>query len=185
MLKKILLLLIISITIISALTTIKISSKENRLFNKINNIFKIDNSLIKKENEKLGNLFIKKINIEEPLYNVTSINNSVDKHVTILKESILPDQENSIIFLAAHSGTGKIAYFENLDKLVKNDEIILNIKNKIYKYYVKDIWEEKKKGFINVNKEKTNQLILTTCSPKHKNFQLVINCIEKNKNDKR
>ena len=83
------------------------------------------------------------------------------------------------MFIAAHSGIGKIAYFEELDELKPNDEIILNINNKTYKYIVKEYWEEKKNGYINVNKESKKQLILTTCSPNKDNYQLIINCIEK------
>ncbi len=184
MLKKILIILIITIIIISTLTTIKISSKNNFIFKKIHNIINTSNKIIFNKNLNtdkniIGKLIIKKLNINESLYKITSKENNVEKHITILKESILPDQDNSIIFLAAHSGTGKIAYFKDLNNLKINDEIIFYYKNITYKYYVKDIWEEKKNGFINVNKENTNQLILTTCSPTKNNYQLVINCIEK------
>ena len=49
----------------------------------------------------------------------------------------------------------------------------------IYKYYIKEIYEEDKTGYINVDKEKENQLILTTCHPDKSNKQLVINAIKK------
>lgn len=80
------------------------------------------------------------------------------------------------MFIAAHSGVGKIAYFERLDELEINDEIILKIDNKEYSYIVKNTWEEKKNGYINVNKESKNQLILTTCSPTKAKYQLIVNC---------
>ena len=35
----------------------------------------------------------------------------------------MPNEQNSILFLAAHSGTGEIAYFQNLDKLKPKDII--------------------------------------------------------------
>ena len=127
----------------------------------------------------IGNLTIKKIGLNENLYNIDSSENTVEKHVTILKESITPDKYNSIMIIAAHSGEGKIAYFEKLDKLNTNDTIILEYNNKKYTYKVKDIWEEKKTGYININREDKKQLILTTCSPTKKEYQLVINCIEK------
>ena len=122
---------------------------------------------------------INKINLKEKLYNINSKENNIEQNITILKESILPDKDNSIMFIAAHSGIGKIAYFEELDELKPNDEIILNINNKTYKYIVKEYWEEKKNGYINDNKESKKQLILTTCSPNKDNYQLIINCIEK------
>ena len=88
----------------------------------------------------------------------------------------------SIIFIAAHSGEGKIAYFNELNKLKIDDKVIIKINNKKYTYLVKEMWEEKKNGFINVNKEPENQLILTTCSPFNKNKQLIVSCIEKESN---
>ena len=111
--------------------------------------------------------------------NIDSPENTIEKHVETLKESITPDKKNSIMILAAHSGTGKIAYFQELDKLEKNDIVILIYNNNKYKYFVKDIWEEKKNGYIHINREDKKQLILTTCSPTKAKYQLIINCIEK------
>lgn len=127
-------------------------------------------------NEIIGKIIIKKINIKNNLYEKESIHNNVDKNITILNNSIEPTKDNSIMFIAAHSGTGKLAYFKDLDKLEINDEIILIYKNKEYKYEVKEIWEEDKNGYIHVKKEKKKQLILTTCSPTKNNKQLIINC---------
>lgn len=131
------------------------------------------------EEKPIATLLIKKINLKQPIYKINSPNNTIEKHVTILKESILPNENNSIIFLAAHSGTGKIAYFEQLNHLDINDELVLIYQNKKHYYNVIDIWEEEKNGYINVNKAKEKQLVLTTCSPTNKNNQLIINSIEK------
>jgi len=171
MLKKILLFLILIATIFSVLTTLKIAKNPYISSNKT--IQKVEN------NEQLGKLVIEKINLNQPLFKINSKKNNVEENITILKESTLPENENSIVFIAAHSGTGDIAYFEELDQLIKNDEINLTINKKTYHYIVKDIWEEKKNGYINVNKEKENQLILTTCSPTKRDYQLIVNCIEK------
>lgn len=134
-------------------------------------IVKISNN---KSNNRYGTIIINKINLNEELFPINSSENTIERHVSILKEST-----SSLMIIAAHSGIGPIAYFQELDKLELNDEIILIINNKKRIYIVKDIWEEKKNGYININKEKTNQLILTTCSPHKDNYQLVINCIEK------
>jgi sortase A len=130
----------------------------------------------KTNNKEIGTIIIPKINLEKPLYSINSKENTIEKNVTILKESIMPNQSNSILFIAAHSGTGKIAYFEELDQLTINDQIIIIYNKKKYLYIVKEIWEEKKNGYINVNKELQKQLVLTTCSPTKKNTQLIINC---------
>lgn len=184
MLKRILITLIILVIVTSSIVTLKLSTnkkeKKKSTFN-ITNIYR-DNLKNNYPQEQIGNLVIKNIKLNEPLFEINSPENTIEKHVTILKESIFPDQENSIIFLAAHSGIGKIAYFEELDNLKPNDEVILTLNNKTYTYTVKNTWEEKKNGYINVNKELKNQLILTTCSPTKENFQLIVNCIEKEPN---
>ena len=136
-------------------------------------------SLSISENQPIGSIKINKINLIQPLYKVESKENTIEKNVTILKESSSPEEENSILILAAHSGTGKIAYFEDLDQLEIQDEIEIIYNQKNYYYEVKEIWEEKKNGFIHINKEEKKQLILTTCSPKKENYQLIVNCIEK------
>lgn len=125
----------------------------------------------------IGNIMIDKINLKKPLYKIESSHNQVDENVTILKESILPDQEESILFIAAHSGDSSISYFERLDELTPNDLIKIHYQNKDYFYQITSIWEEDKNGYIHVNKMKEKQLVLTTCSPKHEGKQLVISSI--------
>lgn len=126
-------------------------------------------------NNIIGKIIIKKINISNYLYNPDSTDNNVNKNITILKESIFPEQDNSIMYIAAHSGTGKLAYFKNLNLLEINDYITLIIKDKKYVYQINKIWEEQKNGYIHIQKDNTKQLILTTCSPNHKDKQLIIN----------
>lgn len=129
--------------------------------------------------EIIGNIIIDKINLNKPLYNINNNKNNIEENIEVLKESILPPNNNSIIFLAAHSGTSNISYFNELDKLNLKDEILLTINNKNYIYIVKNIYTQKKNGYININKEKNNQLILTTCDPNNNKNQLIINSIIK------
>ena len=154
MVKKLYIILLLIIIITTPLSIVKISNKEN------NNIY--------------GLLIINKINLKEELFPINSNENNIERHVSILKEST-----DDLMIIAAHSGIGPIAYFQKLDKLETNDEIILIIENNKTTYKVKDIWEEKKNGYININIEKEKQLILTTCSPNKEGYQLVINCIKK------
>ena len=88
--------------------------------------------------------------------------NEVDKF-----SSVNPYISNSIL--------NQIKGINDLDKLKEHDKIILNINNKTYTYKVTSIWETIKDGTIEVSKQSTNQLILTTCSKKDKNKQLIIN----------
>ena len=125
---------------------------------------------VQKEQEKdnsIGELRINSINLKEKLYPIDDKKNNVDQNVTILKESIPPNKDNSIMFLAAHSGTGPYAYFKNLDKINKNDIIKLFYEHNEYNYVVKNIWETDKDGDIEITKEK------------EKKKQLIINCIKK------
>lgn len=129
---------------------------------------------LKQNTETIGYIYIDKIKLQQPLYQIESKKNNVDQNITILKESILPDKKDSIMFIAAHSGDSKVSYFEHLDELEKNDVVKINYLNKEYFYQVTSIWEEEKNGYIHVNKENKKQLVLTTCSPTHKNKQLII-----------
>lgn len=127
-------------------------------------------------NDYIGKLVIKELNINNYIYDFNSSKNTVEKNVEILDGSILPDNNNSsIIFLAAHSGNGKIAYFKNLDKLKIGDEIYFYYNNYKYIYQAVDIFEITKDGDIELNKISDNQLVLTTCSPNNSDMQLVVN----------
>ncbi len=135
-------------------------------------------SVIQKDTHKediIGNIIIKKIGINQKLYKIDSTENTVDRNITILKGSDLFDEDNALTIIAAHSGTGPIAYFKDLDKLKQNDEIEIQYKDQNYTYIVKDIWNTKKTGSINVPKNNNKQLVLTTCSPNKNNYQLIIN----------
>ena len=146
MVKKIYIVLLLLLIISSPLSIIKIS-ENNQVKRNID---------INISNTTYGILIINKINLKEELFPLNSSENTIERHVSILNGSNYPE----LMIIAAHSGIGPIAYFQELDKLEINDEIILIIENNKSIYKVKDIWEEKKTGYINFNKEKENQLIL-------------------------
>ena len=143
----------------------------------INHIDLLDNNIFNDDN--IGYIKINKIHLNKKLYSINNKKNNVEENVTILKDSTYPNNKDSTLILAAHSGTGRKAYFNNLDKLKKNDLIDIELNNKKYTYIVKDIWETKKNGSITFPKMNKKQLILTTCSKRKNNYQLVINCIIK------
>lgn len=172
MLKKILLLFSCLFIILFSFSLIKINILDKTVINQSHHY----------RETPIGKLIINKINLEENLYSKDSFYNKVSLHVKILEESTSPINNDSIMILAAHSGTGKIAYFEDLDELNINDTIILIYNNKPYYYKVNDIFEEKKTGYIHIDKDEKRQLVLTTCHPKKPKYQLIINCIEKESN---
>ena len=124
----------------------------------------------------IGRVIIPTLNIDKNIYNLNSRNNNVEKNITLLEGSVLPDNDNSIIFLAAHSGTSHVSFFSTLDKLNYDDIVIFIYKNYQYNYKVNSIYEQLKDGDIEVKKESTNQLVLTTCNPNKNNSQLIISC---------
>ena len=127
----------------------------------------------KEKEEYLGILKIPKINLKEGFYQINSKNNNISKSVTILKESVLTIGNGSIIYLIAHSGTGYLAFFKDLNKLNINDMLYLDINNNSYQYVINDIYEVEKNGKIMVNHNiHEDYLVLSTCGENNK--QLVI-----------
>ena len=123
----------------------------------------------KDENDEIiGTLTIDKLNLSKKIYNINSSHNNVEENVTILNDDM------NLIVLAAHSGPGYIAFFNDLDKLELNDTVNLTYNNKKLVYKVTNIEEQAKDGTIEINKTDKQRLILTTCSKKDKTKQLVV-----------
>lgn len=176
MIKKILIGISIAFVLLSSISILKIDNTKKISAKYTNKFF---NSFYKQKNNNIGYIEIKKIQLKEKLYDINSPNNNVNKNVTILKESVLPPKENSIIYIAAHSGTGPTAYFENLNKLELNDEIVIYINNNKFLYQVSKIWNEQKNGYIHIPKSNNINLVLTTCNPKNDKLQLILSCTKK------
>lgn len=161
----ILLLLVIIISL-----PIKIS-KEKPIISTISTIFNTKNGKTKII-DPIGKLEISKINLKKYLYDQNSSLNNIEENVTIIKETISKN-ENGLIILAAHSGDSDKAFFNDLDKLTIGDYINLTYKRKEYLYIVTNIFEQEKKGYINLDIKDESQLFLTTCS-KAPHKQLII-----------
>lgn len=160
--------------------TNSIETNENKTINNLTTEITVIESTIDKqtkitpEEQPIGSIIIPNINLHNKLYNITNKHNNIEENVTILKSTNNPSNKESLIILAAHSGQGKIAYFNDLNKLKLNDEIILHYYNKKYIFTVSNILEQDKNGYIDIQKQDISQLILTTCSTKNKNKQLII-----------
>lgn len=115
-----------------------------------------------------GYLVIPKVNMKLGFYNVDNEKNNVGENVTLIDTGI-----NNTYLLAAHSGSGPFAYFNDLRYLSVGDKITLIIDGNIMNYEVVNIRNEIKNGKINIKNEK-NQVILTTCNQVKKGYQLII-----------
>ena len=93
---------------------------------------------------------------------------NVGENVTLIDTGI-----NNTYLLAAHSGSGPLAYFNDLRYLSVGDKITLIIDGNIMNYEVVNIRNEIKNGKINIKNEE-NQVILTTCNQVKKGYQLII-----------
>lgn len=115
-------------------------------------------------NNYAGVLEIPKINLKRGFLSKTDTNNNVNKNIEILKDSDLPDTENSNVILASHSGNSSVSFFKDLH-LLENDDVIYLYYNRIkYEYVVINVEEVKKTGYIQINKDNTEKLLtLITC----------------------
>lgn len=140
---------------------------------------------IKEETEEkpLATLVIPKIYFQRNLYAKNSKENDLSKNIIFLPTSDLPDQTPGIVLIAGHSGTGAMAYFQNLDQIQTNDILLLLYKNSTYAYEVVERLNDPKTGSIHFFTDpKKDYLILTTCMPHEKGRQLTIIAEKKNSN---
>lgn len=113
----------------------------------------------------IGTLEIKTINLKRGFLSVDSPYNNVDRNVTVVKESIFPDQENSNLILVAHSGNCAVCYFDKLYKLEKGNKATINYKNKKYTYNLVNIYNVEKTGQVEIRRDpKKDTLTLITCT---------------------
>jgi len=85
-----------------------------------------------------------------------------------------PDIKNSNVVIGAHSGTSKYALFNDINKLSKNDEIIVYYNNKKYIYIVDEI-KEVKDTELNILEDKEKSILtLLTCKINDNSKRIVI-----------
>lgn len=129
--------------------------------------------LIINNEQYIGVLEIKKINLTRGFYSKNSRLNNVNKNIQILSSSDMPDIENGNVIIASHSGNSSISFFRNLPKLIVDDNAIIYYQGKTYTYKLVNNYEIEKNGTANIRRNiNKNSLTLITC--KHNsNKQLV------------
>ena len=116
-------------------------------------------------NEYIGYLIIPKINLTKGFLDRRSSENDVEKNIYIVDGSTYPDVEKGNFIIAAHSGPGWQAFFNELYQLTIGDQIYVTYKGKKYTYQLTNIYKQEKTGKIAIyrNYEKST-LTLITCT---------------------
>ncbi len=159
MLKKFIIILVVIILFI-------VIFKNNNEVIEINNNTSINDRYTKEE--YYGYLKIPSIDMNLGFYNYDNPLNDVESNIELIKIPV----ENSYL-IAAHSGTGKKAYFNDLRLLDIGDDIYLDILREEKHYQVTNIYRTIKDGDISIS-NKSNMIYLTTCDQIFEGYQLVI-----------
>lgn len=116
-------------------------------------------------NDYIGYLTIPKINLKKGFLDIRSELNNVEQNITVIKGSSYPDKEKGNLIIAAHSGSGWKAFFNDLYKLSTGDMAEVSYKGKKYTYKIVNIYKQEKTGTIAIyrNYDKTT-LTLITCT---------------------
>ena len=119
-------------------------------------------------------LDIPKINLRKGILKKEDKDNNIDKNVTILKESVYPNEKGNV-YIASHSGNGSKSFFNDLVKLKVQDEVYLHYKKVKYVYRVSKIEYLNKRESVSIMTcTDEDYLFLITCSQKYKNKYLII-----------
>ena len=91
-------------------------------------------------NEYIGYLIIPKINLTKGFVDRRSSENDVEKNIYIVDGATYPDVEKGNFIIAAHSGPGWQAFFNDLYQLNTGDQIYVTYKGKkgkrLWKYFL-------------------------------------------------
>lgn len=118
-------------------------------------------------------LEIPKINLKRGLSQDKYYNN-VNRNIEILKVSTMPNISKGNFILAGHSGSGRVAYFRNLNKLTIGDISYIYYGGIKYTYKVNNIYDVEKTGTATITRD-LNKTTLTMITCRHNtNKQIVI-----------
>ncbi len=135
------------------------SSLENSNSN-TDNIKNINNSY-----NYIGYLEIPKISLRKGFVKKEDKNNNVEKNIFIVDKSDYPDKPKGNFIVAAHSGSGWKAFFNDLYKLNIGDYVYVEYDKKKYIYKIDNIYKQKKTGTIAIYRDYSKKtLTLITCT---------------------
>ncbi len=119
-------------------------------------------------------LSIPQIHLKKGIYQKEDQRNNISKNVTIHPNSTYPTEESSNVILMAHSGSGKLAFFNDLDQLNTDSLIEFYYQNTKYVYQIDHYYQIIKNGYATIDRDFHKKTItLITCSQKDKTKQFV------------
>lgn len=120
-------------------------------------------------------LKIPKINLERGLVDPNSYLNNVNYNLEWIDGTSMPNEEKGNVIIAGHSGSARISYFRNLDKLVIGDEASIIYNGTTYNYKVVNIYDIEKNGKAKIiRNQSVSTLTLITCRHNSNNQIVVI-----------
>ena len=126
------------------------------------------------EDDYVAVLSIPKIGLKRGLYHKGYYKNSIEYNVTIHEKSDSPEVDKGNVILMAHSGTGNIAFFKDVYKLVIGDTASIEYNGKKYTYKIVNTYDVPKTGTVEIKRNyDKNVMTLITC--RHgTNYQIVV-----------
>lgn len=121
------------------------------------------------ENEYIGIIEIPKINLKHGFYHPISSKNKLKSGIKVISVNM-----DNVLILASHSGSSKIANFNNLSKLKKGDNITIFYDKCEYHYAFDHSYMVNKTGHVYIKYDFSKKvLILITCDLKNKEKQVI------------
>lgn len=113
----------------------------------------------------IGILEISKLNLKRGFLNLESPYNNVDRNVTLIEKSTMPDVDKGNLILAAHSGNCWVCYFDKLYTLSIGDNASVTYNGYKYTYELKNIYNVPKTGVVEVKRDPDKTVLtLITCT---------------------
>lgn len=113
----------------------------------------------------IGTLEISKLNLKRGFLDISSPYNNVNRNVTVIEHSTMPDVLNGNLILAAHSGNCWVCYFDKLHTLSIGDSALVNYNGYTYYYELKNIYNVAKTGTVEVKRNPSKTVLtLITCT---------------------
>lgn len=124
----------------------------------------------------IGYLEVPDVGIKRGFVSPDSKYNKIGYNVTIVKGSTMPDVDKGNFILAAHRGSSKVSFFENLYKVKVGSYAYVTYNGKKYTYKLVETYEVPKVGKITISRDGSKTaLTLITCTRNNKKTQTVFN----------